>query len=331
VLIMAGTGLLLATLLLSVLALKSLTAPLPGVNAPVLFVVTPGSSLSGIGQQLAAEELISNRRLFVLWARWRGYSSAIQAGEYLLEPGISSTELLNKLVSGDHIQYRLTLVEGWTIEQALGAIWNSVKVSRQLDAYDPQQIMELLNVDYASPEGILFPDTYFYTAGTSDIALLQRAHTRLNSVLAEAWESRVGALPFESSYEALILASLVEKESALASERGQIAGVFVRRLELGMRLQSDPTVLYGMSRSFVGDIRRSDLATETPYNTYRVDGLPPTPIALTGRGAIMATMQPEITDALYFVGRGDGSHQFSATLQEHNDAVNLYQRGNLQQ
>ncbi|MBT6058395.1 MAG: endolytic transglycosylase MltG, partial [Gammaproteobacteria bacterium] len=224
------------------------------------------------------------------------------------------------------VQYRVTLVEGWTFQQALEEIWNREKISLELKDKNPLEISRLLGIDQETPEGMLFPDTYFYTKGESDLDLLLRANRRLNEVLNQSWESRLGALPFESSYEALILASIVEKESANNSERGHVAGVFVRRLETGMRLQSDPTVIYGMGDRYQGNIARTDLQEQTDYNTYRISGLPPSPIALAGLESINATLNPLESDYLYFVSRGDGSHQFSSNLEQHNQAVQEFQR-----
>lgn len=291
-----------------------------------MFEVTAGSSLSRVSRELNQAGLLEYPTLFNLLARWRGVENLIQTGEYQLQTGISAAQLLQKMVDGDTVQYRVTLVEGWTFNQALDAIWQSEKIQRELESTEPSAIAASMGLDYDNPEGLLYPDTYFYTAGTSDLQLLNRAHLALNDVLDSAWEARLGALPFENPYQALVLASIIEKESAAGSERGHIAGVFVRRLELGMRLQSDPTVIYGMGDSFAGNITRSDLTAETDYNTYRIDGLPPTPIALAGIESINASLNPLPSDYLYFVSRGDGSHHFSSTLEQHNDAVNRFQR-----
>ncbi len=233
--------------------------------------------------------------------------------------------MLDKIVNGESVQYRITLVEGWTFEQALQAIWSADNIVPSLDGLSMAEVSASMNLGRENPEGLLYPDTYFYTKGTSDIELLLRASEKLNTVLSDAWAARLGALPYADQYEALTMASIIEKESASNSERGLIAAVFVSRMELGMRLQSDPTVIYGMGDRYAGNIRREDLSEQTPYNTYRIGGLPPTPIALSGEESIVAALNPEQTDYLYFVAKGDGSHHFSRTLDEHNAAVREYQ------
>ena len=304
---------------------RSLFQSLPGLEQATVIEVQPGSSLTRLGMELQRQGLLRSPRMLNLLARYRGVAGAIKPGEYELTPGMSAAQLLDKLVAGSNVQYRLTLVEGWTVARALEEIWRANKIKRQLQRYDPPGVASLLGLELDNPEGMLFPDTYFYTAGTTDIELLQRAGQRLQQMLDSAWQARLGALPYENSYEALILASIIEKESSQASERGEIAGVFVRRLEQGMRLQSDPTVIYGMGLAFDGNLTRADLQAETPYNTYRIFGLPPTPIALAGLDSIRASLNPVESDALYFVATGDGGHYFSATLEEHNAAVERYQ------
>lgn len=306
-------------------SMRSLYAPIENLTEPALIEVTTGSSLSRVTRKLNEAGLLQSPLLFNLLARLRGVENSIKAGEYELEPGLSPALLLDKLVQGDSLQYRVTLVEGWTFREALEAIWRSEKVLVNLREVSLAEIAERMGLDTDNPEGLIYPDTYFYTAGTSDLEILKKAHTTLNRVLESEWNSRLGALPIDNSYQALILASIIEKESAVGSERGHIAGVFVRRLETGMRLQSDPTVIYGMGDVFDGDIRRKDLSTTTPYNTYRIDGLPPTPIALAGIESIHASLNPLLSDYLYFVAKGDGSHYFSSTLQEHNEAVGRFQ------
>ena len=234
-------------------------------------------------------------------------------------------EFLRKMLAGDTYQYRITHIEGWTLEQALNEIWSDSNIVRELNSSSGELVADSLNLVEESVEGLFYPDTYFFTRGTTDREILIRAYERMKEVLTEAWESRLGALPYNDAYDALIMASIIEKESAEESERGHIAGVFVRRLELGMRLQSDPTVIYGMGDNFDGDIRREDLLEETAYNTYRINGLPPTPIALAGIDSINASLNPLPSDYLYFVSRGNGTHYFSSTLQEHNDAVSRFQ------
>lgn len=307
-------------------SLRFLHSPVTTLHESITFEVAAGSSLSRVSLDLNQAGYLRYPLLFNLLAKWRGVEDAIKTGEYELIPGLTPAQLLTQLVRGDSLQYRITLIEGWTFRQALDAIWQSDKIEKQLQSRSMAEIANLLSLDVDNPEGLLFPDTYFYTAGTSDIQLLQRASDRLEHVLATAWETRLGALPYASSYQALTLASIIEKESAVGAERGHIAGVFVRRLELGMRLQSDPTVIYGMGESYGGTIRSADLSRVTPYNTYRIDGLPPTPIALPSMESIHASLNPLPSGYLYFVAKGDGGHIFSSTLEEHNEAVNRYQR-----
>jgi len=313
-------------LLFSLRFLYSPIATLATLTTPVSIEVQAGSSFSRVSQELNEAGYIKYPIIFRLLAKWRDVENSIKLGEYELSPGTSPAQLLSALVQGDTIQYRVTLLEGWTFDEALAAIWQSEKVLPDLLSASPAQIAQSLDSNHENPEGLLFPDTYFYTAGTTDAELLRRAHEKLQQVLQSEWDSRLGALPYENSYDALIMASIIEKESALASERGHIAGVFVHRLELGMRLQSDPTVIYGMRDDYDGNILRQDLLTQTPYNTYRISGLPPTPIALAGLESIRASLNPLQSDYLYFVAKGDGEHYFSSNLQEHNQAVNRYQR-----
>lgn len=296
-------------------------------STPVKIEVVAGSSLSRVAMELGEAGYLPSPTLFTLWARLQGVANSIQTGEYELQAGITPVRLLDKIVRGESVQYRITLVEGWTFQQALDALWSAENIRSSLNNSSPAEIAQRMNLDYENPEGLLYPDTYFYTKGTLDIELLLRANERLDTILSEAWESRLGALPYANSYEALTMASIIEKESASNSERGLIAAVFVGRLDLGMRLQSDPTTIYGMGDRYDGNIRRGDLLEETPYNTYRVDGMPPTPIALSGEASILAALNPSASDYLYFVARGDGSHQFSRTLEEHNAAVREYQLG----
>jgi len=295
--------------------------------SPVKIEVMAGSSLSRVAIELAEAGYLPSPTLFKLWARLKGAENSIQTGEYELHSGITPAQLLDKIVRGESVQYRITLVEGWTFQQALNALWSAGNIRSSLNNSSAADIAQQMSLDYENPEGLLYPDTYFYTKGTLDIELLRRANARLNTVLSEAWESRLGSLPFANSYEALTMASIIEKESARNSERGLIAGVFVGRLDLGMRLQSDPTIIYGMGNRYAGNITRADLLEETPYNTYRIDGIPPTPIALSGEASIVAALNPSASDFLYFVAKGDGSHQFSRSLEEHNAAVREYQLG----
>ena len=326
-LLIAGLTIFIAAVLIGYRTLFSEIRLLSADSTPVKIEVVAGSSLSRVAMELSKAGYLSSPMLFKLWARLQGAENSIQTGEYELSAGITPAQLLDKIVRGDSVQYRITLVEGWTFQQALEALWSAENIRSSLNNSSPTEIAQRMNLDYENPEGLLYPDTYFYTKGTLDIELLLRANERLDTVLSQAWDSRLGALPYANSYEALTMASIIEKESASNSERALIAGVFVARLDLGMRLQSDPTTIYGMGDRYAGNIRRADLLEETPYNTYRIDGMPPTPIALSGKESILAALNPSASDYLYFVARVDGSHQFSRTLEEHNAAVREYQLG----
>jgi UPF0755 protein len=320
-----AAGMLLLAVAVLLLLRHQFYQPLDSISSPTVLEISSGSSLNSVGNRLVAMEVLDSTTFFTLSARLLGEAGSIKAGEYLIEPGISMAELLALIVSGESIQYRVTLVEGWTFSQALAAIAELEQVEHTLAATTPAELAALLGLAHDNPEGMIHPDTYFFTRGTSDLELLRRARDRQQQLLDQAWERRLGALPYQDQYEAVIMASIVEKESSIGSERGHIAGVFVRRLELGMRLQSDPTVIYGMGADYAGNISRNDLNTTTPYNTYRINGLPPTPIALPGEESITASLNPLPSDYLYFVATGDGGHYFSSTLEEHNAAVARYQ------
>lgn len=325
--VLALVTVLVAVALSVFLLLRSVYQPIPNLAGTQVLNVPAGSNLTRVASQLHEQGWLGSPLALRVVARWQGTANAIQTGEYRLVPGMSAADLLSAMVNGDTIQYRITFVEGWTLDQVLTALRQAEPVEHTLPAEaGPEAIANAMQVPQTNPEGLVFPDTYFYTRGTSDVELLRRGYARLMNVLNAAWEQRLGALPYNSPYEALIMASIIEKESAASSERGHIAGVFVRRLEQGMRLQSDPTVIYGMGADFEGDIRRQDLTAESAYNTYRINGLPPTPIALAGSESIQAALHPLPSDYLYFVSRGDGSHYFSSTLEEHNAAVNRFQR-----
>lgn len=294
------------------------------LSEPVIIEVTPGMSLQQLGSRMAERDLLASPWLLTLPARWNGSSRTIQTGEYRLQPGMRPADVLELLISGRTVQHPVVLVEGWQVRDVLQSLWRNDVIDNTLEGLEEKALVEALEMPWPSPEGAFFPDTYHVTRGTSDAELLRRAAGRLQQVLEEEWQRRSVALPYDSPYEALIMASIVEKESAHRPEMPRIAGVFTSRLRQGMRLQSDPTVIYGMGETYDGDIRRDDLATTTPYNTYRVNGLPPTPIALAGRDAIRAALQPLEEEHLYFVSRGDGTHQFSETLEEHNAAVRRF-------
>lgn len=295
---------------------------------PMIVMIESGRTLTQITNRLEEQDVLVWPRVLVLWARWQGIDRSLRSGEYELTPGLTPVSLLSLLMSGRNVQYPVTLVEGWTARQALEHLWSQDAVSVTLRDKTDEELLAVLQSPFPALEGIFFPDTYFYTRGTTDQAILQRAHAQLISVLDNEWQRREQGLPYDTPWQALTMASIIEKESGYQAEKGDIAGVFVRRLQQGMRLQSDPTIIYGMGERYTGVIRRSDIDTTTPWNTYRINGLPPTPIALSGRDSIVASLNPAPGTALYFVSRGDGSHQFSDTLQEHNAAVRRFLRNN---
>ncbi len=299
--------------------------PLP-VEEPVVVVVETGSTLRQTAESLEQAGVLDRPQHFVWYARLRDKANDIKAGEYKIEVGTTPAELLEMLISGAVVLHQITFIEGWTFAQIREALAAHDKVSNETAGLDDAEVMEALALDGLHPEGRFFPDTYRFAAGTSDLEVLDDAQTLMSEHLATVWEGRASGLPFSTSDEALILASIIEKETGLDTERAQISGVFVRRLTRGMRLQSDPTVIYGLGDAYDGDIRSRDLQTDTPYNTYTRDGLPPTPIAMPGLGALQAAAQPADGKALYFVATGDPdrSHYFSETLTEHNDAVARY-------
>ena len=251
--------------------------------------------------------------------------SRLQVGDYSIRHGITPRELLSKLESGKVIQHRFTIVEGWSLRELRAALAQDEVLEKQTPDLDDSALMAALDRPGQHPEGRFLPETYHYTRGMSDLDVLRRAALAMDKAVADAWQARAAGIPIKSPEELLTLASIIEKETGKASERPEIAGVFTRRLTLGMRLQTDPTVIYGMGSAYAGNIRRSDLTTDTPYNTYTRAGLPPTPIAMPGREALFAAANPAAGDTLYFVSRGDGSHVFSATLAEHNRAVACHQ------
>jgi UPF0755 protein len=303
---------------------RYLDTPLP-ITTAVAVEIRQGSAMTQVATQLEELTGLRHPKIFTLWTRYSGKDTAIRAGEFELQPGTTPRTALAWLLEGTFVQYPVVFIEGSTVHEALAALWNSPKLLPTLQGSSDAQILAALNSSRVSLEGLLFPDTYFYTAGTTDLSIMQRAARRLDEVLAQEWELRAENLPYVSPYDALTMASIIEKESGSYSEREEIAGVFVRRLQSGMRLQSDPTVIYGLGVTYDGNIRRIDLETTTPYNTYRIDGLPPSPIALSGRDAIHASLHPKEGSFLYFVARGDGGHVFSTTLDEHNAAVRRYQ------
>jgi UPF0755 protein len=291
----------------------------------IVYNLKSGSSVTSLAADLAARGVIEKPILLRLLARLTRQADQLKAGEYRIPSGTTPVELLQILVSGKVIQYPLTLVEGWTFRQVMAAVETHEALDHSLTGLTDQGIMQRLGHPEQHPEGRFYPDTYHFPRGESDVAFLKRAYRRMQRVLAGEWAQRAEGLPLETPDEALILASIVERETGLPEERARIAGVFIRRLQKGMLLQTDPTVIYGMGERFDGNIRRRDLETDTPYNTYTRKGLTPTPIAMPSGAAIRAVLHPEDGKALYFVATGDGGHHFSNTLKEHNRAVRKYQ------
>ena len=291
------------------------------------FDIEAGSRFRGVTHQLVQQKIIQDPVSFEVLARALRVSSDVKAGIYEVKSGITPLELLDMMTSGSSTQVSITFIEGWTFAQMREELNASEKVKHMTMSETDQQILKEIGATETMPEGLFFPDTYFFTPNTSDRDVLKRAYSTMQSKVKNAWATKANGLPYRTPYEALIMASIVEKETGRAVERPQIAGVFINRLKIGMRLQTDPTVIYGMGEHFDGDIHKKDLLSNTVYNTYTRDGMPPTPIAMPGLGAINAALHPAQTKALYFVGKGNGTHHFSVSLTEHNNAVIKYQLG----
>jgi len=301
--------------------------PLEPPARPYDFTVKSGASLRTVARQLADDGLLAEPHGFWMLARVLGKSGQLQAGTYRLEAPVTPLDLLDKLARGDVLPIEVAFVEGTTLRQWLAILAKHPHVTATEGARDAASVRTSLGIEARSVEGMLFPDTYRFLAGTKDVDILKRARDAMNRRLEEAWAARDPTVPLANAYEALVLASIIEKETGQAAERPLIASVFVNRLRKGMRLQTDPTVIYGLGEAFDGNLRKRDLLADTPWNTYTRDGLPPTPIAMPGAASIAAATRPATSDYLYFVGKGDGSHQFSRTLEEHNRAVARYQLG----
>lgn len=293
---------------------------------PYDFTVKEGSTLKSVARQLTQEGLLDKAWPFVLLVRLHGKAGALKAGSYQLTQPVSPLRLFHMITEGDISLSGITFIEGWTFKQMRQALDADENVTHDTTGLSNLEIAEKLGLETSQPEGLFFPDTYYFSIGMSDLAILKRANRVMESKLADYWAHRDPGLPYRTPYEALIMASIVEKETGQGKERPMIAGVFLNRLHIGMRLQTDPTVIYGMGESYNGNIRKQDLLTDSPYNTYTRVGLPPTPIAMPGAASIQAVLHPARSKALYFVSRGDGTHQFSATLEEHNRAVWRYQK-----
>ncbi len=301
------------------------TTPITLAGHSTIIDIPRGTSLLVLAQRLTDQGILRHPYYFIALAYFQGGQSRIKAGEFELTATMTPPQMLQRIMSGQVVEYSITLVEGWTYQQALAAIDAHPRFGGDgLAQLSGEMLMTQLGRPGEHPEGRFFPDTYRFPGKTRGLAVLSRALERMERILADEWAQRRADLPISTPYEALILASIIEKETAVAAERPQIAGVFVRRLQQGMRLQTDPTVIYGLGDRFDGNLRRADLREANPYNTYLIKGLPPTPIALPGRDAIRAALHPQNGDSLYFVAKGDGSHEFSGTLDAHNQAVRRY-------
>lgn len=287
--------------------------------------ITAKSSLSSIADQLVKQGVLQQAWPFVILARVLRKEPYLQAGSYVLNKNVTPYQLLLSLNHGKTTQGSITFIEGKTFKQMRERLQVNDAIKTTIDGLSDAKVMQLLQLNASHPEGLFFPETFYFDRGTADTVILKRAYAIMQTKLEKAWQNRAPNLPYQDPYQALIMASIIEKETGKASERAMIAGVFINRLKLGMRLQTDPTVIYGMGERFDGNLRRNDLRADTPYNTYTRTGLPPTPIAMPGLASIEAALHPAKTKALYFVGKGDGSHVFSNSLIEHNRAVYQYQ------
>lgn len=321
ILLLALTGLIVAGL---VVAFAS--RPLPLKASPLEFEIPPGLSLSAASRRMSEAGLGFAPWQFSLLGRLLGRAADIKAGSYLVEQGVTPVELLDKLTRGDFTQGELLLVEGRTFRQLRAALDASPDLRHETAGLTDAEVLVKLEIQAPHPEGLFFPDTYLFPKQSSDLDLLRRAHKAMERHLGEEWAGRDQGLPYRSPYEALTMASIVEKETGKPGDRPQIAAVFINRLRAGMLLQTDPTVIYGLGERFDGNLRKVDLLTDTPWNTYTRVGLPPTPIAMPGLASLRAALHPPASDKFYFVARGDGTSEFSRTLEEHNRAVYRYQK-----
>lgn len=317
-LVVAGGGLWLWQ------GLKALEKPV-GLDEPLLMTVESGTAYGQLARQLERQGLVTDDLWLRLYGRLNPGKTAIKAGDYEVQPGMTPLSLLESMVQGDVKLWSIQFIEGKTFSDMRSVLAGNAQLKKVTTDWSDERIMAAVGAEGRHPEGWFYPDTYLFSSSETDLDIYKRAYGRMVSVLEEEWQDRAEGLPYQSSYEALIMASIVERETGVPSERGQVAGVFVRRLQTGMRLQTDPTVIYGMGDDYDGRIRSRDLRQYTPYNTYRIDGLPPTPIAMPARAAIHAALHPADGDTYYFVARGDGSHKFSRTLAEHQRAVREYQ------
>jgi UPF0755 protein len=302
------------------------TQPLRFEPLPKTINVTPGTYLRGLSMMLEREGVIGNAHVFWLLGRLLGKGETLKVGVYTLDKPLTPLELYAKIQRGEVTTAIVQFIEGWNWREVRAVLAVQPLLKNDSAGMSDAELMQAIGAEESHPEGLLFPDTYFYAPHTSDLDVLRRAYRLQHEKLMAAWEKRAPGLPYRSPYDALIMASIVEKETGAAFERPQIAGVFINRLKRGMRLQTDPTVIYGLGERFDGNLRKVDMQTDTPYNTYTRAGLPPTPIAMPSEAAIQAALNPARTDALYFVAIGNGTHIFSSNLEAHNRAVNRYQR-----
>ena len=326
-LLLLETGLVLAGLCLGASAWKihsALEQPL-NITQEELLEVPKGTTPTRTFYRLEADGVIKDAFWLRVYWRFNLAKQPLHKGEYRMQPGMTVEGLIDLWKRGEMVQYSLTLVEGWNFHQVRAALAKDEKLEKTLDGLSDSEVMDKLGHSGIFPEGRFFPDTYRFVRGMTDVELLKKAYDRLDEVLAKEWSQRAADVPYTEPYQALIMASLVEKETGVPQERGQIAGVFVRRMEMGMLLQTDPTVIYGLGDRYNGKLTRAHLKEATPYNTYMISGLPPTPIAMVGREAIHAALNPVAGNSLYFVARGDGSHVFSDDLDAHNNAVREFQ------
>lgn len=301
--------------------------PIPLAADKVAFTIAPGSGLRAATRQMQAAGIHVSAPAFELLARLQGNAEGIKAGSYEIARGARPLDLLEKITRGDFALAEIRFIEGWTFRQLRDALDGHPDLRHETKGLSVAEVMRRIGAPDVPAEGWFFPDTYRFARQSSDVEVLKAAHAAMRKHLASAWARRAPDTPLRNEYEALVLASIVEKETGRPEDRGRVAGVFTNRLRLGMRLQTDPSVIYGLGERFDGNLRRRDLETDTPFNTYTRDGLPPTPIALPGLAALEAAVRPEATDALYFVSRGDGSSAFSRSLSDHNRAVRKYQLG----
>ncbi|MBL8498707.1 endolytic transglycosylase MltG [Nitrosomonas sp. JL21] len=295
-------------------------------TTPFQFSISPGSNLKQVSQQLEDAGVIHSKWSLILLARYLDRESAIKAGDYQLDSTLTQIALLDYLTKGDAKQNAIQFIEGWTFNQLKKTLRAYPNIQHDIGELTEQEILHQIGATETTAEGLFFPDTYFFIKGDSDIHILRRAYQAMQTHLQHTWHSRSEGLPLATPYEALILASIIEKETGTASDRAEIAGVFINRLRKGMKLQTDPTIIYGLGDQFDGNLRKKDLLADQAYNTYTRAGLPPTPIALPSLASIRAALNPAETDALYFVAKGNGESEFSTNLADHNKAVDKYQK-----